>query len=280
MSPSRLASLLLQAAALAAVVSDAAHAQAKLEARYTATLSGVAIGRGAWMIDFRDDQYTAAASGLTTGLLKLFAGGSGSSASRGNVANGSPVPRNYAATISANKKKDEVEMTLESGSVKEYSARPVSPPDPERVPLTDAHRRGVTDPMTASLIRVAGSGDTVAPEACQKSSAIFDGRMRYDLKLSFKRMDRVKAEKGYEGRVVVCTLTFTPVAGHIPGRAMVKYLSEMQDMEIWFAPVEGTRLLVPFRITVPTPFGMGILDATQFVVSPASKTAPTNAKAL
>ena len=54
-----------------------ALAQAKLDARYTASLGGVTIGRGAWMIDFRDDQYTAAASGMATGLLKIFAGGTG-----------------------------------------------------------------------------------------------------------------------------------------------------------------------------------------------------------
>ena len=185
---------------LACAAPDAAHAQAKLDARYTATLGGVTIGRGAWVIDFRDDQYTAAASGMATGLLKFFAGGTGTSASRGTVANGQPVPRNYAATITANKKKDEVEMTIENGAVKEYSVKPPSPPDPERVPITEAHRRGVTDPMTASLIRVAGQRPTDAAETCQRSIAIFDGRMRYDLRLAFKRMDKVKAEKGYQGR--------------------------------------------------------------------------------
>jgi hypothetical protein len=37
---------------------------------------------------------------------------------------------------------------------------------------------------------------------CRHTLAIFDGRMRYDLQLAFKRMDTVKAEKGYAGPVV------------------------------------------------------------------------------
>jgi hypothetical protein len=30
---------------------------------------------------------------------------------------------------------------------------------PDRVPLTEVHRKGVADPMTASLIRVPGTGN-------------------------------------------------------------------------------------------------------------------------
>jgi hypothetical protein len=257
-----------------------AHAQAKLEARYTALLGGVTVGRGAWVIDFRDDQYTAAASGMTTGLLKIFAGGKGTSASRGAVANGQPVARAYAATMTADKKKDEVEMTIENGAVKEYTADPPSTPDPDRVPITEAHRKGVTDPMTASLMRVPGTGDLMAKETCQRTSAIFDGRMRYDLRLAFKRMDKVKAEKGYQGPVVVCSVHFTPLAGHIPSRAVMKYLTEQQDIEVWLAPVAGTRIVVPYRISIPTPVGDAVLEATQFVSSPAPRVTPTNAKAL
>jgi hypothetical protein len=265
---------------LALAAPGTAHAQAKLDARYTASLGGVTIGRGAWVIDFRDDQYTSAASGMATGLLKMFAGGTGTSASRGAVANGQPVPRSYAATITASKKKDEVEITIENGTVKEFKVDPPSPPDPERVPITEAHRKGVTDPMTASLLRAAGTADPMTAEVCQRSTSIFDGRMRYDLRFAFKRMDKVKADKGYQGPVVVCSVYFTPLAGHIPSRSVVKYLTSVQDMEVWLAPIAGTRIVVPFRASLPTPLGEAVLEATQFVVTPASRVTPTNAKAL
>ena len=50
-----------------------AHAQGKLDARYWASLAGVPIGRGAWVIEIGEDQFTAAASGMTAGLLRVFA---------------------------------------------------------------------------------------------------------------------------------------------------------------------------------------------------------------
>ena len=49
-----------------------ASAQGRLEARYTATIAGIPIGSGTWAIDIADTQYTAAASGSTSGLLRAF----------------------------------------------------------------------------------------------------------------------------------------------------------------------------------------------------------------
>jgi hypothetical protein len=259
----------ISAAALSIALSGAAagdaQAQGKLDARYSATLSGIPIGKGAWVVDITEDQYTAAASGLTSGLLRVFASGQGTSAARGTVSAGQPVPVSYAATITADKKTDEVRMMLNGGTVQEYVAEPPLPPNPERVPITDAHRRGVMDPMSASLLRVPGAGSTLVPEACQRTVSIFDGRMRYDVRMAFKRMDKVKADKGYQGPVVVCAIYFSPLAGHIPDRSAIKYLVNQRDMEVWLAPVTGTRIVVPFRISIPTPVGPGVLEATQFI---------------
>ena len=169
-------------------------------------------------------------------------------------------------------------MAMNHGTVRDYVADPPTLPSPDRVPLTEASRKGVLDPMTASLIRVAGSGDTFVPEACQRTIPVFDGRMRYDLQLVFKRLDRVRSERGYQGTVVVCAIYFAPVAGHIPERAVIKYLVNLREMEVWLAPIAGTRLMVPYRVTVPTPFGLGVLQATYFVAQP-TRAAATPAKA-
>jgi hypothetical protein len=143
------------------------------------------------------------------------------------------------------------------------------------VPITEAHQHGILDPMTASLVRVPGTGDPLSAEACQHTTAIFDGRLRYDLQLAFKRMDHVKAEKGYAGPVVVCAIYFSPVAGFIPSRTAIRYVSKLRDMEVWLAPIAGTRVLVPFRAQGPTPIGEAVLEATQFV----SVAIPTRASA-
>lgn len=254
-----------------------AAAQGKLDARYTATLGGVPIGKGAWVIEITDDHYMAAASGGTTGLLRLFSSGQATGASRGAIAAGNLVPGTYAASVKTDKKTDEVRLTLAAGNVKDAVVEPPQPPHPERVPLTTAHRRGVSDPMSASLLRVAGN--PLGPEACERKIAIFDGRLRYDLQLTYKRMDTVKAEKGYQGPAVVCAVYFSPVAGFIPDRPVIKHLVKTRDMEAWLVPLTGTRVVVPFRISIPTPFGQGVLEATQFVsLPPPPRPTATSAK--
>jgi uncharacterized protein DUF3108 len=267
------------AAVVLAVWPCAGHAQGKLDARYVATLAGIPIGKGAWVVDIADDHYTAAASGMTTGLLSVFAGGQGSGASRGNVAGGQPTASSYAATLVTERKRDEVRMLLAAGNVRDFAVEPPVSPDPDRIPLTDAHRRGVTDPMTGSLYRVAGNGDPLSPNSCPRTISIFDGRMRYDVRMAFKRMEQVKAERGYQGPAVVCSVQFAPIAGFIPDRAAIRYLVSQQDIEAWLVPLAGTRVLVPFRLSVPTPLGLGVLQATHFVSTAQASRRPTAATA-
>ena len=259
--------------ALALMIGDAGTARlnaqgGRLDAHYSVTLGGVPFGRGAWQIDIREDQFTATVSGATAGLMRMFTSGHATSAARGTVSHGQLFASSYASTIIADKRQDEVRMALSNGTVKDYLADPPSLPNPDRVPLTEAHRRGITDPMTASLMPVPGRGDTFVPEACPRKLAIFDGRMRYDLELAFKRLDKVKSERGYQGTVVVCALYFSPIAGHIPARAVIKYLVDIRDIEVWLAPIAGTRLMVPYRLTIPTALGLGVMQATEFVSMP------------
>ena len=264
--------ILLSAVALAATVADArlgrSFAQGKLDARYMVTLGGIQVGRGAWVIEIADDHFTASASGATSGLMRIFASGQGQSYSRGTVSGGQLIPTAYASNVTTDQKYDEVRMTLASGNVREFVAEPPNTPSPDRVPLTEAHRRGVADPMTASLVRVPGNGDPLVPQACQRTLAVFDGRMRYDLKLGFKRLEGVRTEKGYQGPVVVCSVHFAPIAGYVPDRAAIRYLVELRDMEMWLAPIAGTRVMVPYRVSVPTPIGVGVMQPTEFVSMP------------
>lgn len=253
-----------------------AQAQGRLEARYTATIAGIPIGRGSWAIDIGPVQYTAAASGRVIGLLKVLSNGEGTVAAHGTIDGGRLLPTAYAARVTVDDKVDEVRMTLNSGTVTEVTAEPPYPPVSDRVPVTDAHRRGVLDPMTAGLMELAAPGqDLVSPEACRRTLHIFDGRQRFDLMLSFKRMEQVKADKGYEGPVVVCMVTYQPVSGHRPGRAAIRYLMGAKEMEMWLAPIAGTRILVPFRVSVPTLIGPAVLEATQFVTAVQASRAST-----
>lgn len=254
-----------------------ANAQGRVDAHYVATLAGMQIGKGSWVIDIGDDQFSASASGMTTGLLRVFATGDGNGTARGTVRGDSLAPTLYVSTINNDKKVEELKIVMSAGNVKDLAVEPPTMPHPDRIPLTDAHRRGIVDPMSATLIRVPGTGDTVSPEACHRTQPVFDGRMRFDLQLSFNRIEQVHAQKGYQGPVAVCRVQFVPVAGHVPERPAIKYLAAQHDIEIWLAPIAGTRIVVPYKISIPTPLGRGVLEATQFVTTatprPGSATA-------
>jgi Protein of unknown function (DUF3108) len=257
----------LCAVAFSALAPQAAIAQGRLDAQYEATLAGIPVGKGAWTIEIGDDTFSASAQGGTAGLLKAFSGGTGSGASQGRVVGGALVANAYTATTTTQKKSETIRMVLAGGNVKDFSIDPAPPVDPDRVVVTDAHRKGVLDPMTGSMLRVAGNGELLSPDSCRTGAGIFDGRMRYDLKLDYKRMETVKAERGYHGPALVCAVYFTPIAGYIPDRPVIKYLATERRIEIAFVPIAGTRVLVPFRMTIPTPFGTAMLEATSFVTS-------------
>ena len=259
----------LAAAALLWLAPLEASAQGRLDAHYEATLSGIPVGKGSWTIEIGDDAFSASAQGGSSGLLKAFSGGSGTGASQGRVVNGALQANAYVATTTTSKKSETVRLVLANGGVKDFSIEPEPPVDADRVVVTDAHRKNVLDPMTGSMIRVPGSGDPLSPEACRVGTGIFDGRLRYDLKLDYKRMENVRAERGYHGPAVVCAVYFTPVAGYIPDRPVIKYLATQRNIEIAFVPISGTRILVPFRMTIPTPFGPAMLEATSFVTTAA-----------
>jgi uncharacterized protein DUF3108 len=168
-------------------------------------------------------------------------------------------------------------MVLANGNVKDFSIDPAPPVDPDRIVVTEAHRKGVFDPMTGAMLRVPGNGEVLSPDSCRTGAGIFDGRMRYDLKLDYKRMETVKAERGYRGPALVCAIYFAPIAGYIPDRPVIKYLAAERRIEITFVPIAGTRILVPFRMTIPTPLGPAMLEATSFVTTAAPpRVAKTN----
>ena len=258
---------LLSATFLGLAAAGPVHGQAKLDARYAVTLGGIKLGEGSWVIDVGEDRFSVAASGATAGLARMFSSGRGSGESRGAIKNDRLVPSRYAISIKSGKKTEDVRLKLDDGAVKDVSIVPPASEPPDRVPVTEAHKRNVFDPMTGSLLRISGTGDLMKPEVCRQHTPIFDGRMRYDLTLAYKRMEQVKVP-GYAGPALVCAIYFAPLAGHVPDRAAIKYLIGQRDMETWLVPIGGTRVMVPIRVQVPTPLGLGVMEAISFNVVP------------
>ena len=248
---------------MTAAVGDHAHAEGKLDARYRISFAHIPVGEITATVVFGDSEYTISARARAGGVMKvLLVDGEGSFTTRGTIKDGHPVPTTFTSKIVSNTETSDVTMVLDEGSVKELAA--ASPPSQGRVPVTAANRRGIVDPLTAMLFSTAAAGETLSQEACRRTLPILDGHQRYDLKLAFKRMDKVTAEKGYAGPVVVCSVSYEPIAGHHISTPLVKYLSDGREMEMALAPIADTRLLAPFRMSVVSMVANLVIEANRF----------------
>ncbi len=244
-----------------------ADAQTRLKAHYSLSMTGVSIGQIVWLAAIGDQRFTTSANGKASGVLSVLVNGEGSVDVRGTIADGRLSPRFFTSKIADDEGNAELRMTFEDGVVKELVAQ-APPPGAGRLPVTDADRRGVTDPLSAMLI--PAGDDALVPSNCNHVLSIFDGRRRYDLTLSYKRTDKVTLERSYSGPVLVCGVVLKPIAGYRADSTLVKYVAGRRDMELWFAPVAGTPVLAPIRVVMPTLVGTLDIQADQFdVLAPA-----------
>jgi hypothetical protein len=256
-------------ALMAAALGDHAHAEGKLDASYTISFARIRVGDISATGVFGESEYTISARGRAGGIMKVLVDGEAFFSTHGTIKDGYPVPTTFTSKIVSDAETSDVTMVLDEGSVKELAA--AAPPKSDRVPVTQANRQGIVDPLTAMLFSAAATGEGLSQEVCRHTLPIFDGQQRYDLKLAFKRMDKVAAEKGYAGPVVVCSVSYEPIAGH-RAYPLVKYLSEGREMEMALAPVAGTRLLAPFRMLVVSALANLVIEANQFEVTPQAST--------
>ncbi len=246
----------------------------RLNAHFTISMVGVSIGELAWAIDLNPGSYATTANGKASGALSVLVNGEGRVATRGVIEADRLRPTFFSSNVVEDGEAAGLQMTFENGNVK--TLRLDTPPKQDgRIQITDADRRGVTDPLTAMLI-VAPPGEKSAlvPADCDRVLPIFDGQRRYDLALSFKRLDSMKIAIGYAGPVLVCAVMLKPIAGYRADSLLVKYVGGQRDMEIWFAPIVGSAVIAPTRLVMPTLIGTLEISADRFEATATRSTSP------
>lgn len=251
--------------ASAAAQPTSAAAQTRFRAHYTLSMTGVPFGQIAWLATISEQRYTTSATGQASGVLSVLVRGEGAVDVRGMVIDGRMSPRFFTSRISDDDGTADLRMTFEDGAVKELASK--APPDSKvRIPVSEEDRRNVIDPLSAMLIPAGES--TLAPANCDRVLTIFDGSRRYDLDLSYKRIDKVALAHGYSGNVLVCAVVLKPIAGYREDSTLVKYVAGRRDMELWFAPIAGTPDLAPVKVSMPTLLGTLEIAADQFDSTP------------
>lgn len=248
---------------LATSVATAAGA-ASLDARYDVSLLGITFGKAGLSGNIDGSAYKLDLVAKLTGVVGGVTGGRGSGAASGAFIGGKLSPKTFAVSSASSSESRTVRMALAENSVAGLDIEPPIDEKPDRVPLTDNHKRNIVDPLSAFIMPVNGKGKD---GACNRVLPIFDGAARYDIKLSSAGTRNVKLE-GYSGPVSVCHARYVPIAGHRALRPSTKFMTENKDITTWLAPVAGTDVMVPVRISVKTMIGTAVIEASSFKVDP------------
>ena len=241
---------------------------AGVDARYNISLLGLTLGTATLGGGIDAAGYKLDVAAKMTGLVGSFTGGRGSGVATGTLSGGRLSPATFAISSANSSESRTVRMALDSGNVAAVDIAPPIDAKPDRVPLTDAHRRNIVDPLSAFLMPVSGKGGGQA--ACNRTLPIFDGAARYDIKLSYGGAKEIKVD-GYSGPVAICNARYVPIAGHRALRPSTKFMAENREISTWLAPVAGTSVMIPVRISVKTMIGTAVIEASSFKVDPAGE---------
>ena len=250
---------------------------ATLNAEYAISLAGLSVGTADLSAKIEGQGYRMDIQARLTGLAGALTGGSGGAAAAGTVAGNRPLPTSYAVTSRTARDQRTVRLNLRSGNVVTVDIVPPIEDGEGRVPVRDAHKRGVLDPVSALMMPAFGRGDPLGPGVCNRTLPVFDGAARFDVALSYAET-RMVEKPGYSGPVIVCNARYLPVAGHRPDRPGTQFMSDNRDLSVWLAPVEGTRVLMPIRISVRTMMGTSVIEATRWNQDSGGKAVPVSVK--
>jgi hypothetical protein len=240
----------------------------QVRARYSVTLLGIPLGAASLDGDVSQGGYKVAVNAKLSGLAAMVSSSRGAATAAGAYLKGAIIPSAYANTSANSKETRTVRMSMQGGTVKGVDISPPMEPVPDRVPLTEAHKRNIVDPLSALVMPVPGTDPVVGPAACNRTLPVYDGFTRFDVALSYAGTRRVQA-KGYSGSVVMCNVRYTPIAGH-RNRKSVQFMTDNKDIQVWLAPVGQSRVVVPFRISVATMVGATVIEATEFSAEPGA----------
>ena len=241
---------------------------ASLDADYSISLLGIEIGSAKLAGAVDSSAYKLNITAKMTGLAGGVTGGRGAGNATGSMALMRLNPATFAVTAASSSETRTIRMALGSGAVQAIDIAPPIDVKPDRVPVGETHKRGVIDPISAFLMPVA-VGKATTEAACNRSLPIFDGAARYDITMSYAGTRTVKLD-GYQGPVVICNVRYVPIAGHRSERKATAFMASNREISTWLAPIAGTNLVAPVRVSVKTMVGTAVIEATRFETDPGA----------
>jgi Protein of unknown function (DUF3108) len=237
------------------------YAYDHIEARYVIRLLGIPMGTAALSGSVDEQNYSLEITGRLTGIATLISRARGAAKASGHIDKDRILPLSFATTASNTQMTRTVRMSLTNGTVKAVDIFPPFEELPGRVPVLEEHKKAVVDPLSALIMPMISHNLSAA--SCNRTIAIYDGWTRFNINLTYAGEKEVSSS-GYNGPVIVCAARYVPIAGHRPEREATKFMVDNKDMEVWLAPLSGSNISVPFKISVATMIGTTVIEALEF----------------
>ncbi len=232
-----------------------------LQTEYSVTVRGFPVGRARLQAEFNDGRYTIQFSGGISGLARFFSDAETSAAAIGDVGDDRLRPSEYKHIWKEDNETEAVDMHFAGRGLTEVSLDPPQQHPERYAPFTKANTADALDPVSAFVWPVAGG---VTPDICSRTLPLTDGKRRFDIALSFNRLeDFTTPDHSYRDRAVVCSFSYEPVAGYRIDKPEKESILNGDGMEVWMAPA-GAGLAAPARIQLRTRIGQVVLEATKF----------------
>lgn len=259
------------AIAISGFVAPAGAAEARWPASvstvYRLYFNGFEVGSFAFKSHSKGKNYQATSNAKVSALFGAFKW-KGTISARGALAAKGPQPASYTMNFTTKSKEGSIRLGFDKGGVKSVAVEPKKPPHPEAVPVKSDQLKSVFDPVSA-ILAMTHWGDG---KPCDKTIPIFDGKARFDLRMSYKGREPLQEARqaGQPSELVVCRIKYTPVAGHKP-KDFVDPWVDYDGIEIALRPVPSANVYIPYRITVPTSLGAAVMSAQSAEIAAEGK---------
>ncbi|MFM9941749.1 MAG: DUF3108 domain-containing protein [Hyphomicrobiaceae bacterium] len=240
----------------------------RVHAVYKVTFNGFDVGQFEFNSSVTGSNYTLTGDAKLSALLGAFTW-QGLTRTSGAIGGETPKPAGYTFSFNGTGRNGSIKMGFAGDAVTNVAHVPPHNPAPTTVPVREPHLKGVLDPLSA----VMALSRTSAGNPCGRKLAIFDGKQRFDLVLSYKRQEHVQDTRpsGQPGVAYVCRVKYQPIAGHKVNDE-TRAMAASQGIEVSLRPIPSANLFVPHQIVIPTGAGTATLTAIRVqIVTPKNE---------
>jgi len=241
---------------------------AQVRALYRIDFNSFDIGTFEFDVGISGRHYTAKGNAQLSALLGAFKW-RGLTQSTGTLAGDAPKPADYLFDYAGSSRSGVIKMGFAGNGVTSLTHTPTPPAHSDEIPVREAHLKSVLDPLSA----VMALSRSTTENPCNRRLAVFDGKQRFDLVLTFNRQETITEARpsGQPGIAFVCRVRYEPIAGHRPSDE-TKALAMSAGIEVSLRPVPSAKMFIPHQITIPTGVGPATLTSLRVdIVTPRNE---------